>query len=115
MKQRGWIAASVVALLCQGHPMLARASEQTGLITMLYVRASDGLILVQLDGARTSMPACATQPYFLIKAENTSTGKQQYAQLLASRLSRQLVRIIGGNTCIRWHDGEDIDVVALAD
>lgn len=93
----------------------ARASEQSGRVTDLVVRASDGLVLMYLQGARTAKPACATQDYWLVKAENTTAGKQQHATLLAAKLIGKNVRVVGGNQCTRWGDGEDIDSLYILD
>lgn len=105
--------ACLVALLVSGAS--AYAGDQTGRITSLYVRASDGLISVSLDGTHNGKPPCATNNYWMIKSEGTVSGKQQYATLLAARLSGRAVRIAGSNQCTRWGDGEDIDVVWVLD
>ena len=93
----------------------AVASEQVGRITSLLVRASDGLVAVELEGTRAAKPACAVYNYWLIKTESTTAGKQQHATLLAAKLSGKSVRIVGSNQCTRWHDGEDIDGLYVLD
>ena len=89
------------------------AGSQTGQITSVQVRASDGLIFVFLSGTATGRPSCATISYWMIKNENSTAGKQQLAQLLAARASGQQVTILGSNTCSRWPDGEDIDLIVF--
>ena len=91
------------------------AGEQSGRITSLLVRASDGLISVELEGSHSGKPACATYNYWILKGEGTSTGKQQYAALLAAKLSGKTVRIQGGDQCTRWADGEDINSIYIVD
>jgi len=92
---------------------LATAGSQTGTIIGIHVRASDGLIYVLIDGPMSNRPACATINYWMIKNENSTTGKQQLAQLLAARASGKQVTLVGSNTCTRWSDGEDIDDVVF--
>lgn len=89
------------------------ASEQTGKIAYLTTRDSDGLIYFVVNGARSVKPACATQNYWVIKSENTESGKRQFAALLAARLSGASVKIWGASTCVRWGDGEDVMAVEL--
>ena len=88
------------------------ASEQTGRVTQLIVRASDGLVYFYLDGARTARPACApTNTYWMIKAEASETGKKQLAMLMVARETGKPLRVVGSNTCTRWVDGEDVDSI----
>jgi len=48
----------------------------------------------------------------MIKDENSNTGKQQLAILLAARASGETITVDGSNTCTRWGDGEDVDLVS---
>lgn len=90
------------------------AGTQTGIIDVLYVRASDGLVWFTLTGvAKSSSPACAKNQFWMIKDENSATGKRQYAQLLAAQISGRTVAVSGMNTCVRWFDGEDVDVITI--
>lgn len=107
--------AIATAATCSLSPSPAVAGEQTGRITSLLVRASDGLVSVELEGTHSAKPACATYNYWMIKAESTTTGKQQYAALLGAKLSGKQVRLIGSNQCTRWGDGEDIDGLYVLD
>lgn len=103
-------AAAIMAMCCLG----ARAGTQTGTVTSLEVRASDGLIAVYLSGTASGRPACAvTQPYWIVKDENSTSGKQQLAQLMLARATGQTVTINGMNTCVRWSDGEDINLIIM--
>lgn len=92
----------------------ASAGTQTGHVVKLHVRASDGLVYVELDGTASDKPACASShSYWMIKNETSITGKQQLAQLLAAQVSGKQITIFGANTCTRWIDGEDIDEIML--
>jgi hypothetical protein len=94
---------------------LATASEVTGNITYLEVRDSDGLIYTVIAGARSAKPACAQSTYyFMIKDENSGTGKRTYAMLLAAKLAGKAITVYGTGTCTRWPDGEDISGVNLS-
>lgn len=89
------------------------AGTQTGHVMHVHVRASDGLVYVILDGPISNRPTCATINYWMIKNENSTSGKQQLAQLLAAKVSGQEITLVGSNTCTRWSDGEDIDDVVF--
>jgi hypothetical protein len=89
------------------------AGTQTGKVRDVYIRDSDGLILVDLYGTASGHPACATQPYWLIPRETTESGKRMLAMLLAAQLSGRTVVIRGKDTCSRWGDGEDIESVGI--
>jgi len=91
------------------------ASSQTGTVRYLIVRASDGLVYFELNGpARSGKPDCtAAYNYFMIKDENSGSGKRQHAMLLAAELAGKSVSIEGTNTCTRWGDGEDVNSVEV--
>ena len=90
------------------------ASTQTGKVTKIYVRASDGLTYFVLDSAAPSdKPACATKAYWMIKDENSEAGKKQYSMLLAARSSGKTVTVYGSDTCTRWGDGEDVNSIVF--
>lgn len=92
----------------------ARASEGSGRITYLVVRDADGLIYFEVDGRRTPKPACtADQNYFMIRDENSATGKRTYALLLSAFLSGRTIEVSGTGTCTRWSNGEDVYHVRL--
>ena len=105
------IASMAMAASCS---FGAHAGSQTGTITNVNVRASDGLIVVYLGGAASGRPACAaSQPYWIIKSETSTAGKQQLAQIMLAQATGKSITIIGMGTCTRWSDGEDIDTVVL--
>ena len=91
----------------------ANAGTQSGKIVWLQTRESDGLVAVQLDGVRYNKPSCATYDYWIVKNENSENGKKNYSLLLAAYMSGKAVYIDGLNTCSRWPDGEDINVIRL--
>lgn len=95
----------------------AIAGEQSGKVDLLYARGSDNLHLVTLtdETAKTNSPSCATSGYWLIKDENSVSGKSQFSQLLAAKMAGKTVQISGLNTCTRWADGEDINIVVIKD
>ena len=105
---------AAIFILCFSFQLFA--GEQRGKVDVLYARASDNLHLVSLSGGnKSNSPSCATSNYWLIKDENTTTGKNQFSQLLAAKMAGKEVTIAGLNTCGRWPDGEDIDLITILD
>jgi hypothetical protein len=103
-------------LLFAGLLLLSFACEagtQTGTVDQIFVRASDGLVYFFLSGAATGQPSCATRNYWIIKDENSNAGKQQLAELMEAKASGQTITVIGWNTCDRWGDGEDVNILEL--
>ena len=96
-------------------PAATWAGTVEGTIGSLSQRASDGLIVVYISGTNSGRPTCAYQQYWLVKDENSSVGKGQYAMLLAAKLAGKSVRLVGSNTCTRWSDGEDINYIEILD
>jgi hypothetical protein len=93
----------------------ANAGTQTGKVTKLGVRDSDGLVYFILAGSPAGVPACATHGYWMIKNENSESGKRQLALLIAAQASGKSVVVMGANTCARWPDGEDVDMLSVQD
>jgi hypothetical protein len=94
------------------------AGTQTGKIVKVYARATDGVNLVYVSGSRSGRPNCATQDYWIIKDENSTTGKKQFAMLLMAQAAGRTVMLEGpgSGACTRWGDGEDIgSVMTLTD
>ena len=101
-----------VILFIISTPLLA--SSQTGKVKQLYVRDSDGLVYFTLDTASPAdKPACATKVYWMIKDENSETGKKQYSLLLTAQAAQKRITVIGYGTCTRWGDGEDVNSLSL--
>ncbi|WP_431287700.1 hypothetical protein [Roseateles chitinivorans] len=101
------------ALLAFAAVVPAQAGSQTGKIKSLSVRASDGLVYFVLEGQPNGRPTCATGAYWMIRAEDSTTGKRQLATLLTARAMGQPVTVSGFNTCVRWFDGEDVNELSL--
>jgi len=91
----------------------ASAGAQTGQITALRVRSTDGLIIVEMSGPASAKPACAGFPYWLIADEKSNAGKQQLALLMAAQAGGKTVTIDGTGACTRWPDGETIGMVTV--
>lgn len=102
------------ALLLSGS-LPAWASQQTGRVTHLWVRAMDGLIYLVVDGTRIGRPACASHPHRLVANENGTAGKQQYAALHSANLMGRAITVFGSGRCVRWPDGEYIATVLIQD
>lgn len=92
----------------------AAASTTQRTIASLIARSSDGLQAVTFNGVATTRPACAASTgYYLVKDENSTTGKTQYAQLLSAQLTGRSVYLVGTGTCTRSGDAEDILYVEI--
>lgn len=110
------LKSSSLALLALFVSISAHAGgSQTGQVTQVTARASDGLNLVILTGTPSGHPACATHLYWIIKDENSETGKKQLAMFMTAQATGKSVSVAGLGTCTRWPDGEDIDSVNLND
>jgi hypothetical protein len=108
------LSAALLGLLLALSTSAAQASEAGGRITYLLVRDADGVIYFEVDGPRSAKPACATNHnYFMIRDENSATGKRTYALLLSAFLSGRAVDVGGAGVCTRWPDGEDVSYVRL--
>lgn len=104
----------ILAALCVFIAPISHAGSQTGTIQYVRVRASDGLIYFALNGGpKSGSPACATAGYWIIRDENSNSGKQQYAMLLAAQLAGKSVAVHGMDSCIRWSDGEDAGEIRI--
>ncbi|MCW0367120.1 hypothetical protein NB699_002103 [Xanthomonas sacchari] len=106
------LAAGALALsLSTG---LASASNVTGTIKDLSVRATDGMHYVVINGTPTQRPACAANTtYDMSKDEASDTGKAQLAMLLSACMAGKPVWIEGADACTRWGDGEDVRTVSF--
>jgi hypothetical protein len=107
------LQAAMLASLCGVAATQTIAGTQTGLVKDVYIRDSDGLILVDLTGTAVLKPGCALRSYWIVPNEKTDSGKRLYTMLLAAQLAGRPVTIKGKDTCTRWGDGEDIDTVGL--
>ena len=107
------IAAKCLVLLASLVVHVCFAGQQTGVVASLVKRNSDGLLYFYISGSAPGKPACATQSYWIIKDENSNSGKQILALLMMARSTGQAITVQGSNTCTRWGDGEDVDSVFL--
>lgn len=113
-------AQLLIAMLVAVFSVCAKAGSQTGTVTQIVVRSTDGLVYVYLSGTATSRVGCASAtPYWMIADENSTSGKQQLGQLSLAFAAGKTVTIVGTmgpgptGTCKRWGDGEDIGSVAV--
>jgi hypothetical protein len=105
------IAAVLMAMCCAG----AHAGTQTGTVTQVNVRSTDGLVYVYLSGTASGRVTCASATaYWIIKDETSTSGKQQIAELMLASATGKTVTITGTNSCQRWLDGEDIGLVSVS-
>lgn len=100
-----------IATICALLVTPAYSGQQTGLITQVITRASDGLVYFFMSGSPSDRPSCARISYWMIKDENSAAGKRQLAVLLAAHATSKEVTVTGSNTCSRWGDGEDVEEV----
>ena len=106
---RKYVCGTVLFLLTTS----AWCGSQSGQVTQIFVRDSDGLAYFTMSGEHVNRPACATEQYWIIKNENSDVGKRQLAVLLAARSSGTAITVWGANTCVRWHDGEDANTIVM--
>lgn len=92
----------------------AFAGSQTGKVTNIIVRQSDGLHYFYMSGTGENRPDCAaSHTYWMIKDENSTVGKTQFSMLLTAYASGRTITVAGTNTCTCWGDGEDVNVIQL--
>lgn len=91
----------------------AFAGTHYGRIVKINSRHSDGLVHFFLSGEATGRASCAKFPYWVIRDENSAAGKRQFAMLLMAQSTGQSVYVTGSNSCARWSDGEDVDMLEL--
>lgn len=108
-----FVVRFLLLLILISFQLTANAGTQTGQITRLIIRASDGLVYFHMSGTATNKPACAKYEYWMIKLEDSPAGKRQLAALLAAKSASQTITVVGANTCTRWNDGEDIEEIHL--
>jgi len=90
------------------------AGTQTGSVTEILVRDSDGLIYFFMTNSATNRPDCAKNTaYWMIHDENSNVGKQQYSMLLTSLTTGKTIKVSGKNDCLRWGDGEDVQMLHM--
>ncbi|MGF6115887.1 hypothetical protein ABIE30_002960 [Janthinobacterium lividum] len=100
-------------LLCSMVMVPAFAGTQSGTVTGLAARNTDGLLYFYLSGAATGKPGCATATYWVIKDENSNAGKRLLAILLSAKMTGQAINVVGTGNCTRWVDGEDVETITI--
>lgn len=100
----------IAALFCVN----SYAGSHTGKVKRIYAR-DDDLIYIVLEGAGSNKPACASNPYWMIKDANSAAGKAQLSIALAAHAQGKPVEIQGKHACTRWEDGEDIAYIMIGD
>jgi len=113
MKRNNMLKNIFITAIMVLNAQFVNAGSQTGKILNLNAR-SDGLHWIILEGTHSNKPACAAQNYWMIKDENSASGKTQISILLAAYATGKSISIDGLNTCTRWFDGEDINVISAA-
>lgn len=117
MPKRNPGTACFITALMMTTPALfgvAQASEITGTVRYIKIRASDGLHFVEINGTPSARPACAaTYGYYIIRQEQSDVGKAHLAALMSAYFARRPIYIRGSGNCTRWGDGEDIEEVGL--
>lgn len=111
--RRHVLCAWIVALGFASAAIPAHAGRQSGKVAQILTRAGDGLTAFYLSGASTEKPACAKYNYWMIRDENSAVGRRQLAILMLAHATGQVVTVYGMNSCLRWVDGEDVDLVEL--
>ena len=114
MKKTLWLALVTSAMAWTPAGALAQ-SNQDGTVLQIRVRATDGLVRVQLDGPRGTTPACASQPHWTIANETSIAGRQQIALLTMAQAAGKRVIVYGTGACARWPDSESIAEIAVWD
>lgn len=104
----------IIFLLCLFLSTNVYAGTQLGTVGYIIVRASDGLVYFTLKGdAKVGSPSCARNSYWMIKDENSNSGKFQYSMVLSAQASGKTIRVTGMNSCTRWGDGEDVNSIQI--
>ena len=105
---------SVFLMMCLLLAADCFSGTATGKVDKVFVRDSDGLVYFTLkDSAPTGKPPCATNGYWMIRDENSDSGKKQLSMILAAQASGKKVQVVGYNACTRWGDGEDVNVIVV--
>jgi hypothetical protein len=113
MKQSFRTSNLLSALLIAVMATSAFAGKEVGNVVYVGNRACDGLLYFKLNGAPTGKPACATQPYWIVRDETSAAGKRQHQMIVAAHLSGQTIAVLGANDCARWGDGETVNDLAM--
>jgi len=68
--------------------------------------------IILVSGTATGRLAfAANTTYWMIRDENSKVGEHQLSVLMSAYLTGKQVYVLGSNTCARWGDGEDINII----
>ncbi|RZT30766.1 hypothetical protein [Cupriavidus agavae] len=114
MQKKSAVRLVVAALAVNA--TLAAAPAFAGSVggTVAYITARPNLTYFAINGSNVNRPACASgTTYYMIKDENSTSGKQQIALLMLAKATGRPVWVEGAGQCTKWSDGEDAFNVAL--
>lgn len=89
------------------------AGSQPGKVSTLIFRDSDGVVYFFMTGPAFQKPACATSCYWVIRDDNSTSGKRTVALLMEAFATGATIAVGGTNVCSRWYDGETVDSVLM--
>lgn len=92
------------------------AGYQEGKVIYISIRQSDGLHHFGLTGVHVGSPPCqATKntTYWIIKDENSDTGKHLLSMLMMAYAAGKTIYVEGTGKCDRWGDGEDVQIITV--
>lgn len=89
--------------------------KQTGQVTKITIRQSDGLHYFNMSGISSDRATCAEgHSYWMIEDENSPVGKHQLSLLMMAMASGKTITVYGTGTCSRWGDGESVDAISIS-
>jgi len=95
MQKAGLLKVVTGAFLCATSAMASSTSSGT---IVAPIPVNNGLIYFQHNGSRTTPPACATDPRWIIDTSTTG-GLNMYAGLLSAAMAGQKITVYGTGTC----------------
>lgn len=91
----------------------ALSSQQSGKITLVALGATPPAVFI-LDGARSSIPACATDSAWVIPPTADSTGQQLLSGILTAFAAGKTVSVVGSGTCSSLQaNREQVDYITI--
>ncbi|CCW17472.1 hypothetical protein EBBID32_18120 [Sphingobium indicum BiD32] len=89
-------------------PSAAIASQPSGGQITYVTTMSNGVILFDVSGPRTTRPACASLARWGFNG-STAAGQAKLAGLLTAYARQVSVNVYGTATCVSWGDTEEVD------
>jgi hypothetical protein len=94
----------------------AYGSQTSGGTVHNILVMSNGLVLFQLTGTRTTPPSCGTgNPTRWVFNANTAAGQAKMSLLMTAYATQKQIMIIGTSSCPDYGDTESIDYFSTAD